>query len=56
MTAFGETKQMAEWLEDDRCLVGRDTLKNRVFRGWTDEDAISLPTTNRWERARANLG
>lgn len=56
LTAFGETKTMAEWLEDDRCAVSKNTLKNRVFRGWPDEEAITSPTTNKWRTGRANLG
>lgn len=56
MTAFGETKCMSEWLEDERCVVNKNTLKNRVFRGWPDEEAISTPTTNKWRTGRAYLG
>jgi hypothetical protein len=44
LTAFGETKMIAEWVEDDRCQVSLSTLQGRVRKGWHDEDAISKPS------------
>lgn len=43
LTAFGETKSMVEWSEDDRCTVNYQALLNRIFRKWPDEKAISTP-------------
>lgn len=43
LTAFGETKLLAEWLKDPRCVVSYTTLRGRVSRGWPDEAAITLP-------------
>jgi hypothetical protein len=41
LTAFGETKTLEEWTEDERCRVHRETIRRRLARGWADEDAIS---------------
>lgn len=41
LTAFGETKCIAAWSEDKRCLPKRQTLYARIARGWKPEDAIS---------------
>lgn len=43
LTAFGETKLIAEWAEDERCKVGVGTLRTRVRRGYDSEWAISSP-------------
>lgn len=43
LTAFGETKCYSEWLEDERCLVKKDTLVDRLSKGFDAESAISLP-------------
>lgn len=42
-TAFGETKPLWAWLEDRRCTIGRDALRNRLRRGWDVELAITTP-------------
>lgn len=41
VTAFGETKCLVEWERDDRCVVARKTIYNRLQAGWTPERAIS---------------
>lgn len=41
LTAFGETKSMSEWAEDNRCVVAYTSLAQRLARGWPVEDAIS---------------
>lgn len=41
--AFGETKCLAEWLEDARCAVGRSCLRRRVANGCPHELAITDP-------------
>lgn len=42
LTAFGETKCIADWHMDKRCVVGKNTITHRmnVF-GWTAEKAIT---------------
>lgn len=44
LTAFGETKTVAEWTEDPRCTVARGALESRICRGWGHEEAISSPS------------
>lgn len=41
ITAFGETKILVEWLEDERCPVEYATLYSRIERGWEAERAIT---------------
>lgn len=41
LTAFGETKCLAAWLEDGRCSVPPWTIRKRIGRGWSAEQAIS---------------
>lgn len=41
LTAWGETKTRAEWIEDPRCRVGLSTLRWRLARGWSVEEALS---------------
>jgi len=43
ITAFGETKCLSAWVEDDRCKVERDTLKSRLKLNWDIEKAITTP-------------
>ncbi len=43
LTAFGETKCMSAWLEDKRCLVKIDSLRDRLRKGWDATKAISTP-------------
>jgi hypothetical protein len=45
LTAFGETKCAADWLNDSRCKVTAPTLRKRVLSGFDHERAISLPGT-----------
>lgn len=47
LEAFGETKTLAQWLRDGRCLVKRGTLSDRLNQGWTTEEAITGPKTRR---------
>lgn len=44
VTAFGETKCIADWVTDDRCVVSRHTLAYRLNHGWPPETAIALLT------------
>ena len=41
ITAFGETKTMMQWSEDNRCKVSYDTFKVRIKLGWNAELAIT---------------
>jgi len=44
LSAFGETKTIAEWSEDRRCAVTSRTLQKRVnLRSWPAERAITEP-------------
>mgnify|MGYP003348565830 CR=1 FL=1 len=45
LTAFGETKSLTMWSEDDRCSVSKTTIMNRIRNKWTTEDAISKKNT-----------
>ena len=45
--AFGESKTMIEWFEDERCAVTYYTLRNRLQRGWDVEEAITTETSSR---------
>lgn len=43
-TAFGETKSIAEWVADKRCVVDRHALRKRIGSGkWGNEEAITTP-------------
>lgn len=47
LTAFGETKTMKQWSEDDRCVVSYVTLKHRISRSkWPHEAALTTPPRN----------
>lgn len=43
ISAFGETKTQSEWLEDERCVVKVDGLRDRLRMGWEPEKALSSP-------------
>ena len=42
-TLWGETKTVAEWSRDSRCPVSMMTLYMRLWDGWSDSDALTLP-------------
>lgn len=45
LTAFGDTKSIAEWVDDNRCVVKYDVLQWRITCGhWNAEIAITTPT------------
>lgn len=47
LTAFGETKQISKWEEDDRCKVTRNALKHRVNDlRWSVEESITTEPMN----------
>jgi len=41
--AFGETKSLAEWTADPRCVVSKQTLFYRLCNTWDTEVAITTP-------------
>lgn len=43
LTAFGETKQLMTWIDDERCAVSVNTLKQRLADDWDPEAALSTP-------------
>jgi hypothetical protein len=43
ITAFGETKTLAAWVEDDRCSITHATIIDRLKKGMSAETAISQP-------------
>lgn len=46
LTAFGESKTVAEWCRDSRCSVADKTLRLRLKNGWDHQKAISKPSRN----------
>lgn len=44
ITAWGETKSIIEWSEDERCKIGYSGLKIRLSKDWSIEKAISTPS------------
>jgi len=41
-TAFGEIKTLAQWSKDERCVVGYNTLRDRIGTcGWDTERALT---------------
>jgi hypothetical protein len=39
--AWGEERTCADWARDERCAVGEETLRQRLYRlGWPPEEAI----------------
>ena len=43
LTAFRETKTVAEWSEDSRCSVTEKALRRRLQIGWDSTQAITAP-------------
>jgi len=51
VTAFGDTKTIAQWSEDSRCVVAQRTLGRRIKKfGWRPELAITTPATKGMRR------
>lgn len=46
-TGFGETKTLAEWCEDHRCLLSYGTVVHRLEMGWGLEEAITTPARSK---------
>lgn len=48
ITAFGETKCLADWVADDRCSVSYNTVKDRILKwGFCAEVAITAGPLNK---------
>jgi hypothetical protein len=43
VTAWSETKGLADWRDDPRCMVSYSCLRDRLERRWPPEQAIGLP-------------
>ena len=43
VTAFGESKTLAEWDMDPRCAVSQHSLQARIARGWDHQKAVETP-------------
>lgn len=43
ISAFGESKSVSEWCEDERCKAPYGAVMARLHRGWDGEMAISTP-------------
>lgn len=49
----GESKSLAEWCQDPRCVVGYHTAYQRINKGWSVEMAVTTPA---WRKAKSSLG
>jgi hypothetical protein len=49
VTAFGETKALVEWLEDDRCLGSRESIIRRLSNGFSPEYALTTTPLTSFE-------
>jgi transposase len=43
LTALGTSKSLFEWEQDRRCAVTASSIKGRLLRGWSPDDAIRTP-------------
>ena len=43
ISAFGVTKLLIEWSEDERCAVSLSALEKRLAAGWDPEKALTVP-------------
>jgi hypothetical protein len=51
LTIYNQTKTIAEWAEDERCLVNHETFSSRITRGWDPLKALTkIPTGDRNKR------
>lgn len=51
---FGETKNLRQWAEDSRAVVGHTVLKRRVALGWEPERSLTTPCNERAPRPAHN--
>lgn len=50
VTAFGETKTVAQWVKDKRCVLIKQSLIYRLNTGWNPELAITTIPTQRYKK------
>lgn len=50
ITAFGESKSLADWADDPRCTIEKRTLHARLKDNWPAEDAITTPKNGRYKK------
>lgn len=55
LTAFGETKLLADWARDRRCVVSVQAILGRLAKGMTNEKAIATPRMQAGRR-KAGVG
>lgn len=57
ITAWGETKTLAEWRKDIRCLVNNRGLITRRIRkwGWSPEEAMTIPSSGNGKTKSVSL-
>lgn len=46
VNAFGEEKCLADWIDDDRCVVSYKVALKRLRRGWDGDKTFTTPTEN----------
>lgn len=49
VSCWGETKTMAEWSSDPRCVVRYTVMRDRLRSGWPPEQALTM-TVRAWKR------
>lgn len=55
LTAFGETKGIADWVDDPRCKTTLTNIRRRIGLGWSIEEAITSRKKNKWSRRGDNV-
>lgn len=53
LTYKGKTKLLVEWAEELGLVAG--TVHGRLYAGWSVEEALETPTTDRWARRRGKF-
>lgn len=56
ISAFGESKCVAEWVTDKRCVVDDGTLRGRLKLGWDAERAITTGPQDRYRPTHYRSG
>ncbi len=56
LSAFGETKTIADWTEDSRCVVSKGTVLSRLRYGWRNNDKVlATPAMTREECGKQRI-
>jgi hypothetical protein len=56
VTAFGETKTLAQWERDPRCVVKAYSIRRRLDSGWDTEEALTLKSAKQRRRRKCSEG